>query len=57
MRNEFASQGHTLKERNLKPQFGQLADDIQRNSTTIADLLKNLLNMSDEDMRKEAADD
>ena len=34
-----------------------LADDIQRNSQTIADLLKNLLNMSDEDMRKEAADD
>ena len=33
--------------------LGQLADDIQRNSTTIADLLKNLLNMSDEDIRKE----
>jgi methyl-accepting chemotaxis protein len=31
-----------------------LADDIQRNSTTIAELLKNLLNMSDEDIRKEA---
>ena len=31
-----------------------LADDIQRNSQTIADLLKNLLNMSDEDIRKEA---
>ena len=32
----------------------QLADDIQRNGTTIAELLKNLLNMSDEDIRKEA---
>ena len=32
----------------------QLADDIQRNGTTIADLLKNLLSMSDEDIRKEA---
>ena len=31
----------------------QIADDIQRNSTTIAELLKNLLNMSDEDIRKE----
>ena len=54
LKSQTSSQGHTLKERNLKPQFGQLADDIQRNSTTIADLLKNLLNMSDEDIRKEA---
>ena len=30
-----------------------LADDIQRNGQTIADLLRNLLNMSDEDIRKE----
>ena len=33
-----------------------LADDIQQNGQTIADLLKNLLNMSDEDIRKEADD-
>jgi len=32
----------------------QLADDIQRNGTTIAELLNNLLNMSEEDIRKEA---
>jgi methyl-accepting chemotaxis protein len=34
----------------------QLADDIQKNGTTITELLKNLLNMSDEDFRKEAQD-
>ena len=32
----------------------QVADDIQGNGTTIAELLNNLLNMSDEDIRKEA---
>ena len=30
-----------------------LVDDIQHNGNTIADLLKNLLNISDEDIRKE----
>ena len=34
----------------------QIADDIQRNSQTVADLLRNLLHMSDEDIRKEADD-
>ena len=32
----------------------QLADNIQNNGLAIAELLKNLLNMSDEDIRKEA---
>ena len=32
----------------------QLVDDIQQNGNTIADLLKNLINISDEDIRKEA---
>ena len=32
----------------------QLAEDIQQNGTAITELLKNLLNMSDEDFRKEA---
>ena len=34
----------------------QLVDDIQQNGNTIADLLKNLINMSDEDIRKEVQD-
>lgn len=34
----------------------RLADDIEQNGSTIADLLKNLINMSDEDMRKEVQD-
>jgi methyl-accepting chemotaxis protein len=34
----------------------KLANDIQQNGTTIAELLKNLINMSDEDMRKEVQD-
>ena len=34
----------------------KLANDIQQNGTTIAELLKNLINMSDEDMRKEVGD-
>lgn len=34
----------------------RLADDIQQNGTTITELLKNLLNMSDEDIRKEVQD-
>ena len=32
----------------------QLTADIQKNGNAIADLLKNMLNMSDEEMRKEA---
>ena len=34
----------------------QLADDIQQKGNAIADLLKNLINMSDEDIRKEVQD-
>lgn len=34
----------------------RLVDDIQQNGNTIADLLKNLINMSDEDIRKEVQD-
>ena len=34
----------------------QLVNDIQQNGDTIADLLKNLINMSDEDMGKEVQD-
>jgi methyl-accepting chemotaxis protein len=34
----------------------KLANDIQQNGTTIAELLKNLIYMSDEDMRKEVQD-
>jgi methyl-accepting chemotaxis protein len=31
--------------------------DIQQNGKTITELLKNLISMSDDEMRKEAADD
>lgn len=34
----------------------KLVDDIQHNGNTIAELLNNLINMSDEDMRKEVQD-
>lgn len=34
----------------------QLTEEIQRNGNTITELLKNLINMSDEDFRKEAID-
>ena len=36
-----------------KSNCDQLADDIQQKGNTITELLKNLINMSDEDMRKE----
>ena len=35
----------------------ELAEDIRVNGTTITDVLKNLIHLSDEDMRKEAAHD
>ena len=34
----------------------RLVSDIQQNGNTIADLLKNMINMSDEDIRKEVQD-
>ena len=50
---------NTLCDRNRKTE-GQdikcLADDIQKNGNAIAELLKNLINMSDEDIRKEVQD-
>jgi sensor histidine kinase YesM len=39
-----------------RPEMSRLADDIQQSGENIADVLKNLINMSDEDFRKEAED-
>ncbi len=39
-----------------RPEMTRLADDIQHSGETIADVLRNLINMSDEDFRKEAED-
>ena len=40
-----------------KEEVCRLADDIQQKGNTIAELLNNLINMSDEDMRKEVPHD
>ena len=39
-----------------RPEMSRLADDIQHSGENIADVLRNLINMSDEDFRKEAVD-
>ena len=39
-----------------RPEMSRLADDIQQSGENIADVLRNLINMSDEDFRKEAVD-
>ena len=40
-----------------KEETARLAADIQQKGSTIAELLNTLINMSDDDMRKEAAHD
>jgi methyl-accepting chemotaxis protein len=54
---EVTSEGvEEMRSEGVKENAAWLADDIQRNSQTVADLLRNLLHMSDEDIRKEADD-
>lgn len=43
-----------LCDKDAQMNHAQLAEDIQQKGNTIADLLKNLINMSDDELRKEA---